>query len=66
MKLSINGEQRELEGALTIEGLLKTLGIEPAGIAVEVNRVIVPRGRYTETVIKDGDAVEIVRMTVGG
>jgi sulfur carrier protein len=66
MKVRVNGEERELEEGTTVETLLKKLAVEPRGIAVELNRVIVPRGRHVETELTDGDSVEIVRMTGGG
>lgn len=66
MKVRINGEEREIEEGTTVRGLLEALGISPRGIAVELNRAIVPRGRHGETPLNEGDTVEVVRMTGGG
>lgn len=66
MNIRINGEEKEISGDTTIEALLMALDIKPVGIAVEVNREIVPKRLYGETPLKPGDAVEIVRMTGGG
>lgn len=66
MNISVNGENKEVNEGLSVKGLLEALEILPQGIAVELNREIVPRGRYAETILKQGDAIEVVRMTGGG
>lgn len=66
MNISVNGENKEVKEGLSVKDLLETLEILPQGIAVELNREIVPRGHYAETLLKEGDAVEVVRMTGGG
>lgn len=66
MKLKVNGEDKDFDEELTVAGLLARLDIPPRGIAVELNREIVPRGRHSETSLKEGDKVEIVRMVGGG
>jgi len=50
----------------TVLGLLNELDIKPQGIAVELNLEIVSKSKYNETVLKDRDKVEIVRMVGGG
>lgn len=66
MLIRLNGEIKELPEGATIEALLESLSIKAQGIAVEVNREIVPRRLFGASTIKDGDAVEIVRMVGGG
>lgn len=66
MKIKVNGEQREFEEGITLERLLSLLDIKLQGIAVDVNREIVPKRMFGETTLKEGDAVEIVRMVGGG
>jgi thiamine biosynthesis protein ThiS len=66
MNVRINGEEKQIDAGMTIEGLLEALDIRPQGIAVELNRAIVPRGLHRETRLSDGDTVEVVRMTGGG
>ncbi len=66
MKIRLNGEAKELPCGSTIEELLALLSIRAQGIAVEVNREIVPKRLFGATALKEGDAVEIVRMVGGG
>ncbi|MBI2411845.1 MAG: sulfur carrier protein ThiS [Deltaproteobacteria bacterium] len=66
MKVKVNGEDRETTAGATLKALLESLDIRPEGIAVEVNREIVPKRTWGDAVLKDGDAIEVVRMTGGG
>jgi thiamine biosynthesis protein ThiS len=65
-KIMVNGKERAISDNTTVEKLLQELNVQPQGIAVELNREIVPKSRYAETALKDGDVVEIVRMMGGG
>jgi thiazole synthase len=66
LRVTINGEERRLESPLSVHALLGQLGLEPAKIAVERNFEIVPRSRYGEITVSDGDRLEIVQFIGGG
>lgn len=66
MRVRINGGDIDISGATTVEGLLDTLGIQRCGIAVELNREVVPKRLLSATAVKDGDVIEIIRMVGGG
>src|SRR6185503_14992559 len=66
LEITLNGEARRLDGALSVRGLLEKLGLDPAKIAVERNREIVPRSRYGEVALAHGDRLEIVHFIGGG
>jgi sulfur carrier protein len=66
MKIKVNGDIKELPDGATIDALLEMLSIKALGIAVEVNREIVPKRLLSVTALKEDDAVEIVRMVGGG
>jgi len=71
MRLYINGENSEIAGdeqtpALTLASLIKSLAMKSDRVAVELNRDIVPRERWAETRLKDGDRLEIVHFVGGG
>ena len=61
----INGESLEKNGKSVTE-VLAEMGINVQHVAVELNEEIVPKARYSETILKDGDHVEIVRFVGGG
>jgi sulfur carrier protein len=66
MHIILNGDSRELPSPLTVTQLLERLEIDSRIVAVEVNRVVVKRDRYSGTVIPDGAEVEIVTFVGGG
>ena len=66
MRLVINGEERELSGAATIDALVAALGLDRRKLAVERNLTIVPRSAYASTALADGDRIEIVAFVGGG
>jgi thiamine biosynthesis protein ThiS len=66
VKIRINGEEREITGGLSIAGLLEELKIRPGRVVVELNRNIVAREAHGSTLLKDGDALEIVHFVGGG
>ena len=63
--VKINGTAYDVAGK-TIAEFLKTTDYNPLRIAVERNGEIVPKATYAETVLQDGDSVEIVNFVGGG
>jgi len=66
MRLTVNGQEREVPDGLTVEDLLKQFNLKREGIAVEVNRDIIRKADYAVRVLRDGDVVEIVTFVGGG
>lgn len=66
MKLTINGEQRTLDGVLTLADVLSALAVPVKGVAVERNLEIVPRSQLASTSVAEGDRLEIVSFVGGG
>jgi sulfur carrier protein len=68
MNLHINGEARTFADpeAITLAALIETLSMKSDRVAVELNRDIVTRDRWPETLLKDGDRLEIVHFVGGG
>jgi thiamine biosynthesis protein ThiS len=66
MNITVNGKQKILAAPLSVQALLKSLSLDPARVAVELNRGILPRVKFTETILADGDTMEIVHFVGGG
>ncbi len=66
LEVTLNGEPRQLAGPTSVRGLLVSLGLDPAKIAVERNLAIVPRSAYDATALAPGDRLEIVHFIGGG
>lgn len=66
MKLTINGEIREVPDNISIEELIDILGIKAPNYAVAVGMEVVPKSEYRTWHLKEGDKVEIVTFVGGG
>ena len=69
LRLIVNGEERLLEDPLPgchLADFVATLQFRPDRVAVERNGEIVPRSTWHETVLQDGDKLEVVHFVGGG
>ena len=63
--LTVNGEAHRFEQALNCQQLIERLELAGKRIALERNGEIVPRSRFGDQMLADGDQLEIV-VAVGG
>jgi sulfur carrier protein len=66
MQVRVNGRAEETKDATTVLDYVQRRGLDPARVAVEVNRAIVKRAEFAATVLGEGDTVEIVQFVGGG
>ncbi len=68
MKVVLNGAERELrDGASIADAVQAAAGdAERRGIAVALDGEVVPRGRWSETELREGQAVEVLEARQGG
>jgi thiamine biosynthesis protein ThiS len=66
MRLTVNGEVRDVAPGATLVELLASLGIEGRRVAVERNLEIAPRSLWSEITLAEGDQLEIVQFVGGG
>ena len=66
MKLTINNEIKDFPDGLTVRELLDRLDLTGKFVAVERNSHIVPYQIFHETVLRDGDKLELVTLVGGG
>lgn len=66
VKVTVNGEPREVVQGTTICSLLDSLRIRPERVAVEVNAEVIRRARHAEHRLMGGEKVEIVTFVGGG
>ncbi|MCH7765154.1 MAG: sulfur carrier protein ThiS [Acidobacteria bacterium] len=66
MPVTINGEARDLPDELTLDELLQFLELTENRVAIEHNREIVKRDRWTRVRVAAGDRLEIVHFVGGG
>jgi sulfur carrier protein len=66
VRVTINGEIREIPASLTLAGLVQQLGLSDGPVAIERNREVVPRAEHARVIVEAGDVLEIVHFVGGG
>lgn len=64
--LTVNGKPRQIDREMTLPEFLDAHGVDRRLVAVAVNGEVIPKERYGHVVLREGDAVEVVRMVGGG
>ena len=65
-QITLNGEPYAVRGDQRLIALIEGLKLKRGRVAVEINRVIVPKAEWERTMIAPGDVVEIVNFVGGG
>ncbi len=66
MEIRLNGVAQEVKQGMSVRDLVISLELDPKNVAVERNLEIVPKSLHGETLLSDGDALEIVEFVGGG
>jgi sulfur carrier protein len=64
--IKLNGKKTEIQGSQSVSGLLDCLNINAPQVAVAINGEVLSRDSWSQTEIRAGDTVEIVRAVGGG
>ena len=65
IEVNVNGAAQKYDADTNVSALLERLQLAGKRVAVERNGAIVPRSRFAQTALADGDQLEIV-VAVGG
>jgi thiamine biosynthesis protein ThiS len=66
LEVVLNGEPHRIPEGITVLDLVTNLGRDPRTVAVERNGDLVPRARFGETRLGEGDRLELVHFVQGG
>lgn len=66
IRIVLNGRPHELDGEISVAELLVRLDLPASQVAVERNGHVVKRALHAETILADGDALEVVTFVGGG
>jgi thiamine biosynthesis protein ThiS len=66
MKITVNGEAREVAAGASVSDLLRELSVMQPHVAVERNLEVVPRAEHADTELSEGDRIEVVTLVGGG
>jgi len=66
LQFTLNGQAHSAPGPLRLDALLERVGLAERRVAVAINASVIPRSRYAEARIQDGDRIEIIHAVGGG
>lgn len=66
MRITVNGESKDVPEGTTLEGLIRLLSLAPERLAVEFNYEVLRRTEWAARTLSEGDRVEIVHFVGGG
>ena len=66
MKYVLNGESQESLAPLSVLDLLGRFELRQRRVAVAINAEVVPKSRFAEVFVRDGDKVEVIHAVGGG
>jgi sulfur carrier protein len=66
IKVSVNGEIKEISENLNVNELIKELGYTTKGFAVAINTTFIAIDKYEETLIYESDKIDILAPVQGG
>lgn len=66
MNIIVNGELKQINTELSIQALVETLDLANKRYALELNQSILPRSQYPQTILSEGDKIEIIHAVGGG
>lgn len=66
MTITLNGDRFEIASPVSLAELLARLDIDARRVAVEHNLLVVKRAAYPDTMVREGDEIEIVNFVGGG
>jgi thiamine biosynthesis protein ThiS len=66
LTITVNGDPCDVPGPVSVTALLESLAIDARRVAVEHNLVILKRVAFDNTIVHEGDTVEIVNFVGGG
>ena len=66
MKFELNGEPQDAPAPLTVQALLERFELRNRRVAVAINTRVIPRSRFDQAEVRDGDRVEVIRAVGGG
>jgi thiamine biosynthesis protein ThiS len=66
LRIQVNGESQEIPEGSSLEDLVKRLSLPAVRIAIELNRNVARRTEWANTILSEGDRIEIVHFVGGG
>lgn len=66
MLITVNGKTLGIQPGMTIQSFLTMQGIKPETVVIEYNYQLPPKDSWPETILSEGDNLEVIKMIGGG
>lgn len=66
MIIKVNNKEMELSNQASLQQLAETLQMPDKGVAVAVNNQMIPRTKWSETILQENDQVVVIKAACGG
>ena len=66
LTIRLNDKAQSLTAGQSVADLLAAQGVNPQGVAVALNGAVLPRSRWAETRLNDGDELHLFTAIAGG
>lgn len=66
MIIKVNNKEMELSSQVSLQQLAETLQMPDKGVAVAVNNQMIPRTKWSETILQENDQVVVIKAACGG
>lgn len=66
MKILLNDQPLTVDDGCTVADLAQLRALPSSGVAIAVNDLLVPRGKWSEQTLADGDKVTVISAAYGG
>jgi len=66
MTLKLNGDLYEIAEGTTLKTFIESLGIRLQGVAIAIDYEIVPKKKWSDTVLTDGMTLLMIHAVSGG
>ena len=66
MIIKVNNKEMELSSQGSLQQLAETLQMPDKGVAVAVNNQMIPRTKWSETILQENDQVVVIKAACGG
>ena len=66
MRITLNGESKDVSQDISVGKLLQQLELQPDRVAVEINLNILDRSKFPSWTLQEGDRIEIISFIGGG
>jgi sulfur carrier protein len=66
MRVVVNGDEIRVEEGATVADVVRSLTLSSQGVAVALDRSVVPRSEWSKTSLHDGAHIEVLAAAAGG